>query len=405
MLYGRTHNPYDLARVPGASSGGEGSLIGAGGSLLGIGSDIGGSLRLPAQFCGIFSHKPTPFAINVNGNFPFIQPRRMRLFTFGPMTRYASDLKPMLKCLMYDHQPLTAKNVNEIVNEDDDKRDQMIEQNFHENEISLNKASELNIDCYDKLEIKLLQLDLDTPVDLKDITVYYCDFTDTKLKPGIKPQKDIIEAMGELVEHFSTKHNCCVKPVDLDKFYRYAMMQWHIMMRTRPDSNPLEEIKQQLSLDNLPLEWIKLFIGASSHTKESMLAVWLSRQVPHGPIVGPEVCEKFYKMNAELRKEFNEMLGNKSVLIVPTLPSVAYKHSEALTKAKDWVTVVLFNIMLCPTTHATFGLDNDNQMPFGFSIAAKPGLDRLTLAVAEEIEKRFGGWRPPTLPTTNNNSH
>ena len=59
-VYGRTRNAYDPARVAGGSSGGEGAAIGSGGSPIGLGSDIGGSIRLPAFFNGIFAHKPTP---------------------------------------------------------------------------------------------------------------------------------------------------------------------------------------------------------------------------------------------------------------------------------------------------------------------------------------------------------
>ncbi|KPP58548.1 hypothetical protein Z043_123614 [Scleropages formosus] len=59
-LYGITRNPYDTRRIPGGSSGGEGSILASGGSVVGVGSDIGGSIRMPAFFNGIFGHKPTP---------------------------------------------------------------------------------------------------------------------------------------------------------------------------------------------------------------------------------------------------------------------------------------------------------------------------------------------------------
>ena len=58
-IYGQTNNPYDPSRVPGGSSGGEACLIACGGSILGIGTDAGGSVRIPATFCGIVSLKPT----------------------------------------------------------------------------------------------------------------------------------------------------------------------------------------------------------------------------------------------------------------------------------------------------------------------------------------------------------
>lgn len=58
-IYGSTANPYDTRRTSGGSSGGEGALIAAAGSLVGIGTDLGGSIRIPSLFCGIFGHKPT----------------------------------------------------------------------------------------------------------------------------------------------------------------------------------------------------------------------------------------------------------------------------------------------------------------------------------------------------------
>jgi Asp-tRNA(Asn)/Glu-tRNA(Gln) amidotransferase A subunit family amidase len=58
-VYGRTNNPWNLDRAPGGSSGGEGAIVAAGGSPLGLGTDIGGSVRIPAAFCGIAALKPT----------------------------------------------------------------------------------------------------------------------------------------------------------------------------------------------------------------------------------------------------------------------------------------------------------------------------------------------------------
>ncbi|MCI0623909.1 MAG: amidase, partial [Acidobacteria bacterium] len=59
-LYGRTSSPWDLERTPGGSSGGEAAAIASGCSAAGIGSDGGGSIRVPAHFCGICGLKPTP---------------------------------------------------------------------------------------------------------------------------------------------------------------------------------------------------------------------------------------------------------------------------------------------------------------------------------------------------------
>ena len=58
-IYGTTNNPWDLGRSPGGSSGGSSAALAAGFAPLSLGSDIGGSLRVPAHYCGIYAHKPT----------------------------------------------------------------------------------------------------------------------------------------------------------------------------------------------------------------------------------------------------------------------------------------------------------------------------------------------------------
>ena len=69
-VYGRTCNPYNTTRTVGGSSGGEGCVISAGGSPWGIGSDVGGSIRIPAFFNGIFGHKPSAGIVDNSGHFP-----------------------------------------------------------------------------------------------------------------------------------------------------------------------------------------------------------------------------------------------------------------------------------------------------------------------------------------------
>jgi len=66
-VYGRTNNPYDRARTPGGSSGGAAAIVAAGGVPLEIGSDTGGSIRLPAHFCGIAGIRPTAARVSRAG--------------------------------------------------------------------------------------------------------------------------------------------------------------------------------------------------------------------------------------------------------------------------------------------------------------------------------------------------
>ena len=94
-IHGTTNNPWDLGRSPGGSSGGSGAALAAGFGPLSVGSDIGGSIRVPAHFCGVFGHKPSLGLVPLRGySLPPAPPvpGQGDLAVVGPMTRYASDL-------------------------------------------------------------------------------------------------------------------------------------------------------------------------------------------------------------------------------------------------------------------------------------------------------------------------
>jgi amidase len=92
LVYGRTNNPYDLSRTSGGSSGGEAAIIAAGGSPLGLGNDMGGSIRLPSNFCGIAGIKPTTGRVPRTGHFPYPSGWLDPLWQPGPMARFVEDL-------------------------------------------------------------------------------------------------------------------------------------------------------------------------------------------------------------------------------------------------------------------------------------------------------------------------
>ena len=95
-LQGRTNNPWDLARTPGGSSGGEAAAIACGMSAGGIGSDGGGSIRVPAHFCGICGLKPTPGRVPATGHYPPCGGPFSLIGVVGPMARTVEDLHLLL---------------------------------------------------------------------------------------------------------------------------------------------------------------------------------------------------------------------------------------------------------------------------------------------------------------------
>jgi amidase len=91
-LFGRVHNPHDPTRSPGASSSGEAAAVGGGGSPLGLGSDSGGSIRLPAAWCGAIGYKPTAGRVPNTGHFPRIGDREDGRTVIGPLARRVEDV-------------------------------------------------------------------------------------------------------------------------------------------------------------------------------------------------------------------------------------------------------------------------------------------------------------------------
>ncbi|MCM3901756.1 MAG: amidase [Pyrinomonadaceae bacterium] len=98
-VFGRTNNPHDTSRTPGGSSGGEAAAIATCMSAGGLGSDLAGSIRIPAHFCGIAGLKPTTGIVPGAGQFPpSIGPYSLGA-AIGPMARRVEDLQLMLNAL------------------------------------------------------------------------------------------------------------------------------------------------------------------------------------------------------------------------------------------------------------------------------------------------------------------
>jgi amidase len=93
-IFGGTNNPWDLSRTPGGSSGGSAAALASGMTAMDIGSDIKGSIRVPAHFCGVYGLKPTDFMVSSAGHIPGTPRGLLRyLISVGPLARSVRDLK------------------------------------------------------------------------------------------------------------------------------------------------------------------------------------------------------------------------------------------------------------------------------------------------------------------------
>src|SRR5262249_59733108 len=99
--YGVTNNPWDTARPPGGSSGGAAAALSAGTTFLEYGSDLVGSIRIPASFCGVYGLKPSVEVVPLSGfqvpGPPQGPSEMLYMSAIGPLGRYAHDLRTALR--------------------------------------------------------------------------------------------------------------------------------------------------------------------------------------------------------------------------------------------------------------------------------------------------------------------
>jgi fatty acid amide hydrolase 2 len=346
-LYGRTNNPYDLERIPGGSSGGEAAMISSAGSAFGIGTDIGGSIRIPAFFCGIFGHKSSPGLVPRTGSQPIIPHIRIedlksdfKLRNFygvaGPMTRFAEDLMPILKTI----------------------------------------SGPDGIDPY----TEKMPLGDVGGVNMPALTFYYMDHQD--LHPDVKIAQDA--AINVLINSGAK-----VIKIDLDKFEHAFEIMIHSLSRSNNLDDMMLTIAGHRPFDlEVELELAK--VGKSEFTDFILLSI-KSRLRPQALLL-----HNYFEMGVSLREELAELLGNNGVLIYPTHPYPAIKHGEAIHLFSRMAFTGIFNILGCPSTAFPMGFSQEG-LPVGMQAVAKNGNDHLTIAVAQFMENKGFGWIPPQL--------
>lgn len=346
-VYGRTNNPYNLKHTPGGSSGGEAAIVGAGASPFGIGSDIAGSIRMPANFCGVFGHKSTPGLIPMTGHYPMSKSNAHRLnygpctyATLGPITRYAEDLSYLLSILQGPD-------------------------NIDPNTIAPLKKSK--------------------PIDLNSLKVYVCESPSLKYCTPVKNEiKHIInraarhlESLGANLETFDAK------PL------KNSIELWGDCLSEGGLSMP-----ENLGFENIPInpywEMFKWFFGKSNHTYPALLFCFLEKL----SFTSSSRIQKSIEEAERLRQILNTMLKENHILLFPIQPTPAPKHYRLLFRPLDYGYTAIFNVLKLPATAVPMGLNTDG-MPLGLQVIGAQGKDFQIIEIARVLEKEFGGWKVP----------
>ena len=336
-VYGRTSNPYDATRIAGGSSGGEGAAVGSGGSPVGLGSDVGGSIRGPAFFNGVFGHKPTPGLVPMTLSYPPVREGSevARIVANGPLARRAEDLMPLLRLLAGPDgvDPAT-------------------------------RAVELG----DPVSVSLDGLRVVVPEDA------FVSPIARELLAARERAAGALAAAGARVERVAMK----------------AMRGiYEPYLSTLGDG---EETLQELIVSEgaEPSTWRSLLRRGGPHTTPTRLLIGAERLSARAPA---RRAERAIEAGRAFARSVAETIGD-GVMLFPPYPNVAPRHGRTVGRLWWIHPMAVFNLAAVPVTQVPMGLGRAG-LPLGVQVAAGPDRDHVSIAVALELERAFGGWVPP----------
>ncbi|RPH54847.1 MAG: amidase, partial [Acidobacteria bacterium] len=345
-IYGTTNNPWDVGRTPGGSSGGAAASLAAGFVSLELGSDIGGSLRNPAHYCGVFSHKPSYGLLPSRGHSPPGGqgiPYEVDLNVIGPMARTAADLALALDILAGPDGP---------------------------------QATAYRLALPDSRQS-----------ELKNFRVLVIDE-----HPLLPTSRDVRAALDRIVEQIG---KAGAKIVRSSPLVPDLALQGRIFAR----------LLTSVFGTDMPESIYARFqdIAKSIPSTDTSLQ---SERV-RGLVLSHRDWMKADRVRAGLAQRWRELFREFDVVLCPVMPTTAFPHdhSEMSTRRiaiddKDvsygdqtmWAGVA--TVTGLPATAMPIGV-SEGGLPIGMQIVGPYLEDRTPLAFAALTEREFGGFKPP----------
>ena len=334
VLYGRTNNPWDVARTPGGSSGGEAAAIASGCSAGGVGSDGGGSIRVPAHFSGICGLKPTPGRIPSTGHFPVSAGPFALLGVVGPMARTVGDLQTLFEVMAGPDDGDPSSSPAPL------------------RKIQSEELKQIRIGCFED--------DGRTPVT-------------PETRVAVRTAAEGLTRAGFQVVPF--------RPEGLEQ----ARDLWWKLFGTAGGMilGPLTK-GHEAELSPILKEFLDWVAAEPPHTGHTLLNTWLLRdelraqflaQMQHLPILlCPAAAIPAFRHGERVWK-----VDGKTV-----------KYLDA------WSYTEWFNLLGNPAAVVPVG-PSPEGLPIGVQIVGRPWEEELVIAVAAEVERESGGFRKPPL--------
>lgn len=343
-IYGTTNNPWDLSRGPGGSSGGAAAAIAAGLTGLEIGTDIGGSIRNPAHFCGVFGHKSTWGILPMRGHaLPGVL-SPVDISVMGPLARSARDLRLVMEV----------------------------------------------VGGADELASPGWSLNLPKPQQQSLADYKIAVWADDSLAPVDQSVKDKVLAVAQLVTDAGGSTNFEARPQQDASFHfeQYQALLHSALSARQPESAFQANLARKAQL---------------SENDNSDLA-----NITRASTLYYRDWHQHNESRTQLRWAWHEFFKQYDVLIMPTSLSSAFKHDQSRqlgsrTLQINGVSQPYFNqifwagltgVSYLPSTIVPVGLDAQG-LPIGVQIVGPEMSDLNTIAFAEKAADELGGFMPP----------
>lgn len=321
--FNKVHNPWDLNKVPGGSSGGSAASVASCEATLALGSDTGGSIRLPASFCGIVGMKPTYGRVSRYGLIAFAS----SLDQIGPFARTVEDAANLLEVIS-GHDPKDSTSLN--------------------------------------LPVEHYAQGLDGDIKGKKVGVIK-----ELMEEGLTPE--VQQALQNAIETYK-KLGCEIVEISLKKL-KYSIGIYYILATAECSSNlaRFDGVKYGYRTAN-PENLLEMY----TKTRAEGFGPEVKRRIMLGTYaLSSGYYDAYYKkaqqMRALVTEEFNEAFKQVDVLISPTCPNTAFelgaKSSDPLAMYLTDIATISCNLAGLPGISVPAGFDNSG-MPIGLQILA-----------------------------------
>ena len=350
--FGPSHNPWDLARVPGGSSGGSAAAVAAHMAPLALGTDTGGSIRQPAAVCGIVGTKPTYGGSSRYGVVAFAS----SLDTPGPLGRTVLDTA-LLHEVMSGHDPMDSTSINAPV-------PPVVEAARHG-------------------DVAGLRIGVVT------------EFAGDGYQPGVMARfteaVELLESLGAKVTEISCPH------------FKYALPAYYLIAPSEASSNLARFDGMRYGL--------RTGSGSAEEVMAATRAAGFGAEVKRRIMLGTYALssgyyDAYYGKAQQVRtliiQDFDAAFGQVDVLVSPATPTTAFPIGE---RADDPMAMYLADLCTIPTDLAgnaaisvPCGLADEDGLPAGLQVMAPPLADDRLYRVAAAVEAAFNErWGHPLL--------